>query len=88
MSSDGRKVVQCVQEKYLDQITDFQPRAASESSDHDCGIALQSETAEVAETITRNCVFLLDDLKTRLVNDIASAISKERVRDWCVGVRS
>jgi hypothetical protein len=43
VSSDGRKVVQCVQEKYLDQITDFQPRAASESSDHDCGI--ESHTA-------------------------------------------
>ena len=38
MSSHGRKVVQCVQEEYLDQITDFQPRAVSESSDLDCGI--------------------------------------------------
>ena len=38
MSSHGRKVVQCVQEEYLDQIADFQPRAASDSSDHDCGI--------------------------------------------------
>ena len=43
MTSHGRKIVQCVQEKYLDQITEFQPRAASELSDHDCGI--ESHTA-------------------------------------------
>ena len=38
MSSHGRTFVQRVQEEDLDQITDFQPRAASDSSDDDCGI--------------------------------------------------
>ena len=48
MTSHGRKIVQCVQEKYLDQITEFQPRAASESSDHDCGIESHTAVTEAA----------------------------------------
>ena len=31
-------LLRTVQEEYLDQIADFQPRASSDSSDHDCGI--------------------------------------------------